>query len=441
MSDRIPHSRHRTRQIGSVARAAGPRWSGLVYPVLLLTLLLLLCACATPEETATPPSGRPLPPGRLSEGSQSQQVVSSLPTVDSTLTAADVDVAPLPLRAGFPFTITAPIQNNLGVPAVDVPLMVHISAGQEQIGYAPFFQVLTLTLPASQTVPVEIPVNANLAGGEHQLWIQVNRLAEATRIRAQTLPEEETGDNLALVDLMVDPFDAYTSGLCPGRVDVELSPTGVSPDPESQRVMVRVHNIGNRAVYNLPVVVLGEGQTSETPAGITYTPAIPPCGGTADVQVQMDHPFDESEVLKVQVNPRDWTGGLVEEDYDNNEVTVSAGLTPGLVAPPGSLEDYDFSISTADIESPETWIVLVTVHNLGTRDADKVPIRIENESGRKLTDAIPLVQGNGVGVAAFRVGYLWLRGGTLTFTLNPPGAEGAYAETNRENNVATFTLP
>jgi hypothetical protein len=70
-----------------------------------------------------------------------------------------------------------------------------------------------------------------------------------------------------------------------------------------------------------------------------------------------------------------------------------------------------------------------------------VPILIENEAGRKITDAIPLVQGGGQGVAAFRVGYLWIRGGELTFTINPEGVEGAYPESVRDNNVATFTLP
>jgi hypothetical protein len=44
-------------------------------------------------------------------------------------------------------------------------------------------------------------------------------------------------------------------------------------------------------------------------------------------------------------------------------------------------------------------------------------------------------------VAAIRVGTLWTRGGALTFTVNLPGAKGAYPESNRSNNVATFTLP
>jgi hypothetical protein len=110
--------------------------------------------------------------------------------------------------------------------------------------------------------------------------------------------------------------------------------------------------------------------------------------------------------------------------------------------PPGSgLEDYDFAISTADIETPEAWMVLVTVHNLGTRDAAMVPILIENETGRELTDAIPLVQGDGLGVAAIRVGYLWNPGGTLTFTVNPEDAPGAFPEANRSNNTAAYPLP
>jgi hypothetical protein len=40
-----------------------------------------------------------------------------------------------------------------------------------------------------------------------------------------------------------------------------------------------------------------------------------------------------------------------------------------------------------------------------------------------------------------RVGYLWIPGGTLTFTVNPVDVEGAFPEINRDNNVATFTLP
>jgi hypothetical protein len=198
-----------------------------------------------------------------------------------------------------------------------------------------------------------------------------------------------------------------------------------------------VHNLGNRAVYNLPVVVTGD-QLS----GVAYLPAIPPCGGTAQVHVRADRPFQEGEPLTVQVNPSDWVGSLQEDDADNNRVTVMAGLSPEVVSlPDDSVEDYDFALTTGDIEIPEMWMVMVTVQNLGTRDADMVPIRVENKSGRKIVDSVPLVQGDGLGVAAMTVGYLWTPGGTLTFTVNPPDVAGAFPETNRRNNVATFTLP
>jgi hypothetical protein len=315
--------------------------------------------------------------------------------------------------------------------------MIHISAGQEEIGYSPFVQLLTVTVPASQSLPVEVPVDWNLAGGEHQLWVQVNRLPDAWQARVATLPEVDTGDNIALLELIVDPFDAYVSDLCSGRVDVEIGPADVVPEPDQQRILVVVHNTGNHAVFNLPVIVLGDQVT-----GISYTPVIPPCGGTARVYVEVDRPLRQGESLTVLVNPRDWEHGVAEDDFDNNQVSVAAGLAPGMAIPPGSgLEDYDFSISPAGIEIPQLWIVQVTVHNLGPRDADMVPIRVENEAGRKIIDAIPLVQGNGLGVAAIRVGYLWTRGGTLTFTVNPQDAKGAYPEANRDNNVATFILP
>lgn len=315
--------------------------------------------------------------------------------------------------------------------------MFLVSADQEEIGYTSYAELITVTIPASQSLQVDLPVEWNFAGGEHHLWVQVNRLPDAWQDRAPIWSEADTRDNIALVDLMVDPFDAYTSELCSGRVDVEIGPEDILPEPDRQRVWVRVRNIGNHAVYNLPVVVTGASAT-----GIAYTPAIPPCGGTAEVYVDVDNPIHEGDSLTVQVNPSQWVGGLQEDDFDNNQVSLTAGLAPGLTLPPkAGVEDYDFAISSSDIEIPEAWHVLVTVHNLGTRDAAMVPISVENEAGRKLTDAIPLVQGEGIGLAAIRVGYLWIPGGTLTFTVNPEGASGAFPEAKRDNNTATFTLP
>jgi hypothetical protein len=404
------------------------------WPSLAVLLLLSLIGCDGQTDSGKEVGATLLP------GSTATPVVVSLPVlpaVDLTLIEEDVSVAPLPLRAGFPFTITALIHNNASVPARDVPVMVYIAAEQEEINYTSFLQLLTVTLPASQSLPVEVPVDWNFAGGEHRLWVQANRLPDAWQFYTPTWPEADTSDNVALLDLLVDPFDGYSSDLCSGRVDVEIEPTDVLPEPDHQRVLVRLHNVGNQAVYNLPVVVIGE-QVS----GLAYTPAIPPCGGTAEVYVDLDRPLQQGESLTVMVNPRDWGGGVAEDNLDNNQVTVAAGLAPGVNMPPGSeLEDYDFVISTADIETPEPWIALVTVHNLGTRDAAMVPIRVENQAGRKLSDAIPLVQGNGRGVAAIRIGYLWTRSGTLTFTINPEDAEGAYPEVNRDNNVATLSLP
>ena len=409
---------------------------------LIAFLPLLLAGCGDGADTSTPAASTvdPSAATRSSRLGDPAVTVTASPEESPpslTLSQEDVSIAPLPVRAGFPLSVTAIIHNNSDTPAADVPVMVHLSAKQEKIGYTPFLQVLTVTVPATQSIEVQVPVDWNLAGGEHELWVQVNQLPDAWQSRVPTLPEEDLTDNVVLLDLMVDPFDAYSRALCPGRVDVEIGPEDVLPEPEWQRLKVRIHNVGNRAVYNLPVVVI-----SEHASGIKYTPSIPPCGGTTEVYVETDQPFEVGESLTVQVNPSDWPEGLLEDDFDNNRMTVSGGLAPGMVVPPGSgLDDYDFGITTADIEIPELWIALVTVHNLGTRDAAMVPIRIENEAGRSLTDAVPLVQGDGVGVAAIRIGYLWTHGGTLTFTVNPEDAKEPYPETNRGNNVATFTLP
>ncbi len=412
-------------------RRGGWQW----WLLLLLCLPLALWACAGQDGQPAPPPTGPSPDGEPL--ATSVPATPSVPQVDLTLTEKDVTIAPLPLRAGFPFTVTAVIHNHSPLPAVGVPLMVYISAAQEQIGFTSFLQVLTVTLPATQSVPVAVPVQWNFAGGEHRFWVQVNRLPRVWQSHTPTYPEANVEDNVVSLDLMIEPFDAYVSTLCPGRVDVEVGPTDVLPEPNARRVSVWVHNLGNRAVYNLPVVVIGNNLS-----GIAYTPAIPPCGGTAQVAVNLDRSFQEGESLTVQINPGEWADALQEDNFANNAVTVVAGLAPGMALPPGSgLEDYDFGLTTADIEMPEPWIAVVTVRNLGTRDAAMVPVLIENQAGRKLTDAIPLVRGNGLGVAAFRVGYLWTRGGTLTFTINPADAKGAYPEANRQNNVATITLP
>jgi hypothetical protein len=405
-------------------------------------LLLLLAACGHTEDTgqqatATRPPVEATLNALLTRTPIPKTPTPSAPLVDLALDEEGVTVVPLPLRAGFPFSVTATIFNRSDIPAVNVPLTVHIAAMQEEIGYSSFLQVLTATVPASQSLPLEVPVNWNFSGGVHQLWVQANRLPQAWQSDLPLHPEIDTSDNIVLLELMVEPFDAYTSDLCPGRVEVEINPEDVLPEPDRQRVLVRVHNLGNRAMYNLPVVVTGQDLM-----GVTYTPAIPPCGGIAVVSVDVDRPFEQGEALAVLVNPSEWVGALAEDEYENNLVTVTAGLAPGVAVPPGSgLEEYEFSVSTADIETPEPWIVLVTVHNLGTRDAAMVPVLVENEAGRTVTDAIPVVQGGGLGIAAIRVGYLWTPGGKLTFTINPEDAEGAYPETNREDNMATFTLP
>ena len=404
-----------------------------------LILLLLLVGCGGRESeaggSATPAPAGGMPTARVT--ANPREATPAAPEVDLALGEDDITIGPLPLRAGAPFTVTAVIHNNSEIPAPDVPILVYISTLQEEISYTPYWQVLTETVLPSQSLEIAVPVNWNFPGGEHQLWVQVNRLPAAWQERIPTLAEADTSDNTALQDLMIDPFDAWSSDLCSGRTDVEVGPADVLPEPDQQRVLVRVHNIGNRAVYNLPIVVMGD-QLS----GIAYTPAIPPCGGTAEVYVEVDRPFQQGESLTVLLNPVEWADRLEEDEFENNQVSVVAGLGPDVeLAPGGGLDDYDFSISSAEIEIPQVWILLVTVHNHGTRDAAMVPFQVENEAGRKLTDAIPLVQGNGLGVAAFPAGYLWQRGGPLTFTVNPEGAKGSYPERNRDNNVTTFTLP
>ena len=418
------------------SRVGRKRW--LCLSLLLPVLLLAGCVGGNMagEGTESPPTVS-ITDSLIATQEPPQETATPVPSLDLVISEDDLLVEPKPLRAGFPFTVTTLVHNPSDTPAIEVPLMLLISAKQEKLGHVPYLQTVTVTVPASATLPVTIPVDWNFGGGEHMLWVQVNRLPEAWPLSQAVEPEAEEGDNMALLEVMVDPFDAYVSELCPGRTDVEIGPSDVLPEPDHQRVRVLVHNLGNRAAYNLPVVVLGKDLS-----GLAYTPAIPPCGGTTEVYVVTDRPFEQGESLTIMVNPEEWAEGLAEDSFQNNRLTVTSGLAPGMSLPASSgLDDYDFQISAADIESPEPWIVMVTARNQGTRDAAMVPIRVENEAGRQITDAIPLVQGEGLGVAAIRAGYLWIPGATLTFTINPEDAEGGYPEANRDDNVATFLVP
>jgi len=397
-----------------------------LLPLALLGVFLVVTCGSREQSTPTPlwpPSGRIQPTAS-----------PDVPSVQVSLTPKDVSIRPLPVQAGYPFTVTLVIHNDGGAPTPDLPVMVYIAPELETIGYSPFMEVLTVTLPSTRPVSLEVPVRWNLAGGENRLWVQVNRLPKGWLSDTPTWPEEVTSDNSALVELTVQPFDAYRSDLCSGRVDLEID-TGVVAQPGSERVRVPIYNAGNQAAYNLPVVVSGQDLS-----GIAYAPAIPPCGGTAEVWVPVDRPLIVGESIAVSVNPEGWEGGLAEDDFTNNGASAQvARPAPESILP--EPVDYDFALTPQDVESPAQWLLLVTVHNLGTRYAAKVPIRIENQAGRKVNDVIPLVQGNGTGVAAIRVGTLWTRGGTLTLTVNPTGARGGLPESDRSNNVTTFTLP
>lgn len=409
---------------GRTPRSNPPARPGIL--ILPLLGLLLLVACAgreqvTPNPPWPPPSRTPAPPS------------PAAPSVDFRLSPKDLSVGPLPLRAGTPFTVTLVVRNSGESPVPGVPVMVYLSPEQELVGYTPFMEVVTVTLPSTLPVTLEVPVHWNLAGGEHRLWVQVNRLPDAWHSSAPPYPEKDTSDNSILLSLVVEPFDAYRSDLCPGRVDLELDEAGIVAEPGSRRVRVRAFNSGNQAAYNVPVVLSGDGVS-----GIAYTPAIPPCGGTAEVWVQADRPLVEGEAVTLRINPEGLPDGPTEDEYANNAArAVSGAGAPGL--PAGVA--YDFALAPGGVESPSVWLVLVTVHNLGTRDAAKVPIQVENQAGRKVLDAIPLVQGNGTGVAAIRVGTLWKRGEQLTLTVNPPHARDALPEIDRSNNVATFIVP
>jgi len=137
----------------------------------------------------------------------------------------------------------------------------------------------------------------------------------------------------------VAPFDAYASDLCPaGRCRIEFAEIWLEPD--LQRLHVRVHNVGNQAVYNLPVVVTVARATAAKSSG----PFGRGTGPSADVSAwptrprshraaarpkwcRAGRPLEAGDSVEVAVNPEDWPDGLAEDSFDNNHVR-SVTLSP-----------------------------------------------------------------------------------------------------------------
>jgi hypothetical protein len=92
----------------------------------------------TEELTATPVPIEATQAALLTRLPSLETPTPSVPLIDVSLGEQDLTIAPLPLRAGFPFTVTAVIHNHGLAPATDMPLILYISADQEELGYTPY---------------------------------------------------------------------------------------------------------------------------------------------------------------------------------------------------------------------------------------------------------------------------------------------------------------
>jgi hypothetical protein len=162
----VPESRWEESATGSASGVR--RWplgGGLLFVSLVL---LLLSSCSPGEGAGTEVPGISSLTGASSTSqptAASADATLNTPQVDLTLAEKDVTMKPLPLRAGSPFTVTAVIHNNSALTVRDVPFMICILAPQEEIGYMPFSEVLTVTLQPTQSLAVEVPVDWNTDSG------------------------------------------------------------------------------------------------------------------------------------------------------------------------------------------------------------------------------------------------------------------------------------
>jgi hypothetical protein len=91
------------------------------YASLMLLSLLLLIGCGT-NDGASQEESEPGLSGTAEQILATQTTEPAVLPVDLTLNEEDLSLDPLPLRAGFPFTITAAIHNNADLLAADVPV-------------------------------------------------------------------------------------------------------------------------------------------------------------------------------------------------------------------------------------------------------------------------------------------------------------------------------
>jgi len=220
----------------------------------------------------------------------------NVPSVQVSLAPRDVSVKPLPIQAGYPFTITLVIHNDGGASPEPAGDGLHLSrAGNDRL--LSLHGVLTVTLPSTRPVTLEVPVRWNLTGGENRLWAQVNRLPKAWQPESPTWPEEDKSDNSVLLELIVEPFDAYRSDLCSGRVDVEID-AGVVAERAASAFGCPSTTPGTRP----PTTSRWSFPAKTWRASPTHRPS--PVRGTAEVWVQVDRPLAEGESIAVNVTPK-----------------------------------------------------------------------------------------------------------------------------------------
>ena len=177
------------------------------------------------------------------------------------------------------------------------------------------------------------PFLRELRDGGYAVAVSVNReLRDVVENRfywqAPEQAETDPSDNVVETRLTVHPFESYTSEACPPATNLAISALdialvrpdhseGASPAADSDFLAVTIHNVGNPALYSVPVQLVGAGGQSF----YSYTLGLRPCGGTDRMFLPVNPAW--GEIFTLVLNPVDSGGAIPEEDYTDNEVTVT----------------------------------------------------------------------------------------------------------------------
>lgn len=346
--------------------------------------------------------------------------VTTAPSVDLEVTAADITLDKDPALVGADATFTVRLRNRgtMDSPAAAVNYL--ISDG----GASTVIRTNTVEVPAGATIEQTIAWRVDRPG---------NLVFSVGADAGQQVPELDEGNNTASL--------SFTSNLPSGiNLAVDYKDISFTPNPglEGRDVIISatIRNPGTVAAQNVDVVFYAGDPAQGAPQiGTAQTLATLPAGGSATASVTWPVLASPgSKLVYVVVDPQNAIAEFTKDDNAAFEVLEVLSL------PDLAISSTDILVSPSAPKTGDTLTISARVTNLGDQSAQDVLVRLFDgdpaAGGKQIggDNVIPLVAPRATGLAEFTWAFDGAPGAHTLFVQVDPLK--AINERNKTNNNA-----